>query len=74
MAPSDLPPPIRVSRSATDWLSAYAGEFKSHWVHCVGAEAPKATHLEGIPQSAGAGVWGATSRRQFKLSDRRKCG
>ena len=27
MAPSDLPPPIRVSRSAVGWFTAYAGGF-----------------------------------------------
>ena len=27
LAPSDLPPPIRVSHSMTDGISAYAGEF-----------------------------------------------
>ena len=43
-------------------------------VHCAGAKAPKSTNPEGIPQSAGAGVWGATSRRQFKLSGRQKNG
>ena len=53
-------------------MSAYAGEFKSQRVHCAGAKAPKSTNPEGFPQSAGAGVWGATSRRQFKLSGRHK--
>jgi hypothetical protein len=28
LAPSDLPPPILVSHSMTDGISAYAGEFK----------------------------------------------
>ena len=55
-------------------MSAYAGEFKSQRVHCAGAQAPKSTKPEAIPQSAGAGVWGATSRRQFKLSGRQKNG
>jgi len=51
-------------------MSACAGEFKSQRVHCAGAQAPKSTKPEAIPQSAGAGVWGATSRRQFRLSGR----
>ena len=55
-------------------MSACAGEFKSQRVHCAGAQAPKSTKPEAIPQSAGAGVWGATSRRQFRLSGRRKSG
>ena len=29
LAPSDLPPPILECRSATGYMSAYAGEFKS---------------------------------------------
>ena len=36
--------------------------------HCAGAQAPKSTKPEAIPQSAGAGVWGATSRRQRNFS------
>ena len=48
--------------------------LKGSRVHCAGAQAPKSTKPEAIPQSAGAGVWGATSRQQFRLSGRRKSG
>ena len=57
-----------------DWAKGGCSGAKSQRVHCAGAQAPKSTNPEGFLQSAGAGVWGATSRRQFKLSGRQKNG
>ena len=37
--------------------------------HCAGAQATKPTRPEGIPQSAGAGVWGALRVREAHKPD-----
>jgi hypothetical protein len=58
LAPSNLPLPIRVSRSATDWLPAYAGEFKSRGGSLRGCASTQANPPGGDPAKRKGGCVG----------------
>jgi len=67
LAPSDLPPPIRVSRSATAWFSAYAGEFKSRWGSLRGCVSTQVPQPGGDTAKRRGGCVGRKSRRPDEL-------
>ena len=67
LAPSDLPPPIRVSRSAMVWFSADAGEFKSRWGALRGCVSTQVHQPGGDSAKRRGGCAGRKSRRPDEL-------